>query len=88
MPPFELGSDIYDLVLSWYKAHVATTEMKMFRSGYLLKEMLDRFTNKTQSILSPDRVFWMYMAHDSVVAFMMQTLQIFTVILYQCCIIM
>lgn len=57
-----------------------STEMKMIRSGYLLKEILDRFSSKIQRTLSPDRSLWMYFAHDTTIANMLNSLGLFEVI--------
>lgn len=40
-----------------------TDDMKKFRSGFLLKEILDRFTSKSETVLTPDRSMWLYFAH-------------------------
>lgn len=63
----------------FYTIFTRTTEMKKLRSGFLLKEMLDRFADKTQSSLSPDRSLWMYFAHDSTIANMLNSLGLFEV---------
>lgn len=52
-------------------------EMKKLRSGYLLKEILDRSKNKTSSTLSPDRSLWMYFAHDNSIADMLNSLGLY-----------
>ena len=74
------GGDFEYIAFSWYAIFTATTEMKKLRSGYLLKEMLDRFTNKTQSTLSPNRSLWMYFAHDITISNMLNTLGLFKVL--------
>lgn len=52
----------------------ATPELQKFSSGFLLKEMFDRFDSKVQSTLSPDRSLWMYFAHDITIAAMLNSL--------------
>lgn len=37
------------------------------RSGFLLKEMLERFRAKKKGKLDPDRALWMYSAHSSTI---------------------
>lgn len=75
------GGDFERLALSWYEDISATPGLKKFTSGFLLKEILDRFTNKTQSTLSPDRSIWMYFADDFTIATMLNSLKLFEVIL-------
>lgn len=53
--------------------------MKKLKMGFLLKEILDRFTSKIQSKLLPNRSLWMYFAHDSTIASMLNTLGLFKV---------
>lgn len=68
------GGDFENLALNWYPLFTATNEMKKLRSGFLLKDILDRFFNKIQSKLSPDRSLWMYFGHDSTMASMLGAL--------------
>lgn len=58
------SSDFNRLALKPYEFWTATDEMKKFYSGFLLKEMFDRFSSKLNSSLSPNRSLWLYMAHD------------------------
>lgn len=53
--------------------------MKKLKSGYLLKEILDRFTNKTKGSLTPNRSLWMYFAHDITLTNMLNSLGLFEV---------
>lgn len=57
-------SDFNRLILKPYGFWTATDEMKKFYSGFLLKEMFDRFSSKLNSTLSPNRSLWLYLAHD------------------------
>lgn len=57
-----------------------TTEMKKLKSGFLLREILDRFQNKSQSILQPDRSIWLYSGHDSTIGPILNSLGLFEVI--------
>lgn len=59
--------------------------MKQLKSGFLLKEILDRFKNKTQLSLSPNRRLWMYFAHDNTIANMLNSLGVFKVIRFFRC---
>lgn len=78
-PRNDIGRDFKYLALQWYRMFTVTTEMKKLKSGYLLKEILDRFTNKIQLTLSPDRSLWMYFAHDITITNMLNSLGVFEV---------
>ncbi|XP_055308428.1 prostatic acid phosphatase-like [Sitodiplosis mosellana] len=41
-----------------------TNEMKKIKAGFLIKEMFDRFKNKSLSLLQPHLSIWAYSAHD------------------------
>lgn len=75
----EPGGDFEFLSLNRYLALTFTTGMKTIQSGYMLKEILDRFTNKTQSTLTPNRSVWMNFGHDTTIANMLSTLGLFEV---------
>lgn len=59
----------------------STTKMKRLKSGFLLKEILDRFNNKSLSTLSPNSSLYIYSAHDITLAAMLNSLGVFDVIL-------
>lgn len=73
------GGDFERIALYWYRLFTATTEMKKLRAGYLIKEIFDRFTNKTQSTLSPNRSLWMYFGHDITLSNVLNSLGVFNV---------
>lgn len=62
----------------WLKVVTATTQMKKLRSGFLLKEILDRFKNKTMSLL-PNQVMQIYSGHEITISSMLNSLGIFEV---------
>lgn len=62
-----------------YQSVTHSIEMKKLRAGFLIKEMLDRFKNKTLSFLAPDRTVWLYAAHGSVVVNVLNSLDLFDV---------
>lgn len=74
------GGNFVYLAEYWLELTTSTTEMKRLKSGFLLKEILDRFKNKTISILSPDRSLWIYSSHDTTIAAMLNSLGVFDVI--------
>lgn len=53
--------------------------MARLRGGFLLKDILEKFENKTKSTLSPDRTFFMYSGHDTTVVNILNTLNLFDV---------
>lgn len=76
------GSDFEYLAISWMPIHTATDQMKKIKAGYLLKTIFDRFTNKTQSTLKPDRNIWMYFAHDITIVNVLNSLGLFEVYIF------
>lgn len=75
----EEDSEFNRLVMKAYAFYTHSDEMKKFFSGFLLKEMLDRFSNKLESTLNPDRSLWFYFAHDLQIQYMLNSLGIDTV---------
>lgn len=73
------SGDLEYLATHFYSIFTHSTEMKKLRAGFLLKEILDRFKEKTQSLLSPDRTLWMYFAHDTTIANVLNSLGLFEV---------
>lgn len=61
------------------QSYTGTDEMKRLKSGFLLKEILDRFRNKTLSLI-PDELIAIYSGHDSTIASLLNTLGLFWVI--------
>lgn len=74
-----IGGDFEYLMHYYFQIFTQTPEMKKLKSGFLLKEILDRFSNKTKSILSPDRSLWLYFAHDITITNMLNSLGLFKV---------
>lgn len=70
------------LARSFYQLFTPTAEMKKIISGYLLKEILDRCSQKMQSTLSPDRSLWLYFAHDVTILNMLNSLNLYEVRIY------
>lgn len=52
-------------------------KLARLKSGSLLKEVLDRFNDKINHKLKPSRSLWMYSAHDTTVANLLNTLKVF-----------
>lgn len=64
-----------------HKLGSATTELARLQSGYLIKEILDRFMQKINETLNPNRSLWLYSAHDITISYLMNSLGIFEVIM-------
>lgn len=56
-----------------------TKELARLQSGFLLKEIFDRFAQKLNSTLQPDRSLWLYSAHDLTIMCMLNSLGLFEV---------
>lgn len=56
--------------------NTGTKFMAKYMTGFLLKDILDRFTSKIQNSLTPDRKLWMYSTHDSTVFSFLHSLNI------------
>lgn len=56
-----------------------TKTLARLKSGFLLKDILDRCNDKKSSHLSPDRKMWIYSAHDTTIGSMLNTLGVFDV---------
>lgn len=65
-----------------YQAATYSTELKKLRAGFLIKEMLDRFKNKTVALLKPDRSLWIYSIHSTGMVNILNGLNLFEVILF------
>lgn len=64
----------------WLKVNSGTTELRKLKGGFLFKEILDRFSKKIHSTLSPDYKLYLYSGHDITVAAILSSLGLFEVI--------
>lgn len=71
------------IALFHQKMAAATKKLARLKSGFLLKEMLTRFSDKIGSALQPDRSLWFYSAHEETIANMLTSLGLFEVCKYQ-----
>lgn len=53
--------------------------MQKLKSGFLIKEMLDRFTEKAESKLKPDRSLWLYSGHDLTIIHFLRSIDLYYV---------
>lgn len=74
-----LGGDFEWAAGYGLKIRTATTEMARLRFGFLIREILDRFSAKINSKLSPDRTIWIYSGHDATLVGILDALQLFEV---------
>lgn len=77
------GGDLEYLARRYFALSTRTTEMKKLWVGYLLEDILDRFKNKTDSLLMPDRNLRMYFAHDTNLANLLNGLGVSEVFHFQ-----
>lgn len=62
-----------------YKTYADTPELARLKSGFLLKEMLEHFSQKINSTLKPNRSLWLYSGHDLTILNMLNTLGLYEV---------
>ncbi|CAD6992511.1 unnamed protein product [Ceratitis capitata] len=60
-----------------FSINTYTRRMARLKSGPLLKEMLHRFGEKARGSLKPDRSVWIYSAHDTTVANILNALKLY-----------
>lgn len=56
-----------------------TTELKKLEAGFLIKDILDRFKNKSLALLQPDRSLWLNAAHDLTIVNILNALNLYDV---------
>ncbi|XP_014092609.2 prostatic acid phosphatase isoform X2 [Bactrocera oleae] len=60
-----------------FSINTYTRRMARLKAGPLIKEMLQRFGEKARGSLKPDRAVWIYSAHDTTVANVLNTLKLY-----------
>lgn len=58
-----------------------TKELARLRSGFIIKDILERFTQKINKSLNPDRSLWIFSGHDLITSNVLNALGVFEVIL-------
>lgn len=71
---------IKKIVEFYFQMQSATPEMARLKMGFLLKEMLNHFTQKINSKLEPNRSLWLYSAHDFTISNFLNSLGLFEVV--------
>lgn len=49
-------------------------ELARLKSGFLIKDMFERFSKKLNSTLQPDRTLWLYSGHSTTITTMLNGL--------------
>lgn len=63
-----------------FKTYTDTPQLARLKSGFLLKEILEHFSQKINLTLQPNRSLWIYSAHDITITNMLNALGLFKVI--------
>lgn len=69
--------DLNRIITQQFLMWTETQNMKKIKAGYFLKEVLDRFLNKSKSLLHPDRTLWIYSGHDNSIINVLNSLNCF-----------
>lgn len=73
--------DMEKVTRLWFRMDTSTKLMARLKYGFLIRDILERFTMKKDSTLSPDRSLHIYSAHDTTVANVLNSLGLLEV----CC---
>ncbi|XP_031634016.1 prostatic acid phosphatase-like [Contarinia nasturtii] len=71
------GSDFEMLAYLNFRLATNTTEMARLTVGFLIRDILDRFSSKIESTLLPNRSLHIYSAHDSTIANFLNAIGLF-----------
>lgn len=59
-----------------------TKLLARLKAGFLIREIFERFTMKKDSTLTPNRVLWVYSAHDETIINVLNALNLFEVLFF------
>lgn len=76
---FPNNEKFYKAAMKAFLIPTATKHLSKFSAGFLLKDLLDRFSSKIQHSLQPDRKFYIYSTHDFNLFNLLISLNIFDV---------
>lgn len=62
-----------------FATNTYTPKLARLKVGFLIKEMFQRFSNKSLSLSNPKQSVWIYSAHDTTVANLLNALGLFEV---------
>lgn len=63
----------------YFKLNTDTPQLARLSTGFLLKEIFERFAQKINKTLQPDRSVYIYSAHDGTVANLLNSFGLFEV---------
>lgn len=66
----------------YFESATHTTEMKKTIAGFLIREMFERFKNKTLGLSDSDRKLYIYSGHDNTITNTLNALGLYDVSLY------
>lgn len=75
-------SIMYNITAFFYKMGSGNKKLARLQSGFLIREIFERFNQKINSTLTPDRKLWLYSAHDLTVSSLLNSLGIFEVLTF------
>lgn len=67
-------SIMYNITAFHYRMGSDNTKMARLQSGFLIREIFERFSQKLNSTLTPDRKLWLYSAHDITISSLLNSL--------------
>lgn len=73
------GSDFEWCANRDFQLQTNTPELARLSTGFLIRQMLEHFSRKIKSTLLPDRSLWIYSAHDTNIANILNSLGLFDV---------
>lgn len=73
------GGDMKWLAARSFATNTYTPKLARLKVGFLIKEMFQRFSNKSLSLSNPKQSVWIYSAHDTTVANLLNALGLFEV---------
>lgn len=62
-----------------FATNTYTPKLARLKAGFLIKEIFQRFSNKSASLTNPKQSMWIYSAHDTTVANVLNSLGLFEV---------
>lgn len=68
------GGDFHWVAMHTFKLQTQTPSMSRLLMGFLIKEMFERFENKSKLLLDPNRSMWIYSAHDTTIGRLLNVL--------------
>ncbi|XP_037029743.1 prostatic acid phosphatase-like [Bradysia coprophila] len=71
------GGDMQWLAARSFATNTYTPKLARLKVGFLIKEMFQRFSNKSVSLSNPKQSVWIYSAHDTTVANLLNALGLF-----------